>query len=151
MTPKQISIAISELLSTITTENGFESNAGNKVYRGKVKLEESMIPCIVLGEADDESLDQVNYGKTQKIKQKFVIDAWVPCDPDHPNDAAHDAIADIKKLLFTGVNAMGMGGALSKIVQRIRYVKRSIGPRPEGGAMVSGTVIIEIQYVEELA
>lgn len=151
MTPKEISIEVSNILSTITTENGYPSNAGKKVYRGRLNFDESMVPCIVLGEADDNPVDQNQYGRQVIVNQRFVVDAWVPCDPDNPNDAAHDAISDIKRLLFQNVNAMGAGGVLNKIVKKIKYVGRSIGPRPEGGEIVRGTVIFEVTYTENLA
>lgn len=151
MTPKSLSIALTELLKLITSANGFASNAGDKVYRGRQHLDESAVPCIVIGEADDVPTGEIQYGKTVSVKQRFVLDAWVASDPDNPNDAAHDAIADIKRVLFANVNATGGGGQLQNVCQRIRYVNRSIGQRPEGGNIVRGTVVIEVSFKEDLS
>lgn len=151
MTPKELSIALTNVLKTVTTENGFLSNAGANVYRGRLNFNDLDVPCIAIGEADDIPTGEIEYGRVISGKQRFVIDAYVPCDTDNPNDAAHDAISDIKRVLFKNVNATGGGGALQHVAQRIRYINRSIGPRPEGGAIVRGTVTIEVSFKEELA
>ena len=150
MKPKDIAIVLTNILKQITTANGYNTDIGHRVFRGRLKLDDDKIPCVVIGEEDDQVTDRVNYGKNVSITQGFVIDAYVRCDPDNPNDAAHDVIEDLKKALFTGQSNANPAGALAPHVRTLKYIRRHIGPRPEGADFVLGSITIETAYVETL-
>lgn len=150
MKPKEIAIILTDILKQITTANGYNTDAGQRVFRGRLKLDDDKIPCIVIGEEDDQVTGGANYFKQVSVNQGFVIEAYVKCDPDNPNDAAHDVIEDLKKALFTGQTNTNHAGALAPHVRTLKYIRRHIGPRPEGSDFVLGSITIETTYVETL-
>jgi hypothetical protein len=103
-----------------------------------------MVPCSVIIEGEDRPGD--NVGREEiKITQNYVLGGYVRCDPDHPNDAAHLVIKDIKKVLF------GQGPRLGGLVRSISYTGRDIGPRADGVPIVFAVVHVSIEYAECLA
>lgn len=141
-----IALAVSARLLTITPANGFQTNIGQKVMRGRKRLDESSLPCAVLIERDDKVLDQ---GRNTKVKlsQPFILEGHAVCDADNPNDVGHKIIADIKKAIFGEPILYGT----TKQPYQIKYVGRSIAPREDGIAVVSAAVEIAVEYVEELS
>ena len=61
-----------------------------------------MIPCSVVIEGDDVPA-RVSVGTRYNLDQRYVLFAYVPCDPANPNDAAHaeDSAAPGEVRLFT--------------------------------------------------
>lgn len=107
-------------------------------------VDDDMVPCSVIIEGEDRPGD--NVGREEiKITQNYVLGGYVRCDPDHPNDAAHLVIKDIKKVLF------GQGPRLGGRVRAISYTGRDIGPRADGVPIVFAVVHISIEYAECLA
>lgn len=135
-------------LEAVTVANGAETDLGRKVYRGVRKVDDSMLPCCVVVEGEDtpERQDSITH---VSLTQRYVLLAYVPCDPLQPNAAAHAAIRDLKRAIFTtgGKPDSWMG----RKVGRVRYRGRDIGPREDGLAFVVALIEIEIDYVENLA
>lgn len=145
---EDVSAEINSRLSTISVTNGFETNIGAKLTRGKRRLPaEDEVPCCNFIEGGDDVAD--TSGRTQtalvKVVQTYVIDAFDVCDPDNPNDKAHAMIRDIKKVLFKG------GRTFDGKVAEVVYKGRDIGARPDGVAIVQARVMIEVSFVEDLA
>lgn len=150
---KDISIAIATKLSDITVANGYNTDIGLSVYRGRRRVELANLPCCVIIEGEEEVVDQIRtmtaqgYSQrnvTGKLNQTYTIEAILECDPDDPNDAAHDAIADIKVALYKG--DLSLNGK----VTAISYRGRVISAREEGFNAISGAVIIGLDFVENL-
>ncbi|MGH7461960.1 MAG: hypothetical protein ACREMA_13175 [Longimicrobiales bacterium] len=142
-----IARVLSARLERITKANGFATDIGLRVYRGRRSLDaETDVPCVVLAEGNDtpqdDSLTLVS------ISQRYVCEAHVPCDPDHPNDAAHQIIADLKRAIFGGEPKHGM--RLDGHAKQLHYKGRAIGPREDGGETVSAGIHIDVLYVEDL-
>ena len=134
---------LTTMLSDITVAGGYNTDIGTTVYRGKRNVEDEQAPCCALIEGEDRVADQ---GPTQVVVDlDYAVVAYLPCDPDNPNDAAHKAIKDIKKLLFTG------GPRLNDKVKSIQYRGRDIGPRGDGVALVMAVVHFTIRFAETLA
>lgn len=124
----------------------YETEIGARVFRGRRNVGEEVVPCTVLLEGADTAESTVGRsGVTAKIVQRYTIGAYLPCDPDHPNDAAHAAIRDIKRAVF------GDGGRLGGAVHTVLYKGRDIGARADGVAIVFVTVDIDVTYVENLS
>lgn len=143
-----VAAEISDRLSTIRTANGFETEIGTNVFRGKRKLPaEDEIPLCILIEGDDRVDDDAGRQRTALIKvtQSYVIDGFGPCDPNNPNDAAHAMLRDIKKVLFK--DGRTFGGTVAEVT----YRGRDIGPRADGIAIVQCRVLIEVSFAEDLA
>lgn len=142
-----IALHISALLSSITVANGFETDIGTRVFRGKLSKVEDDVPCAVLIEAEDHVPD--DSGPTEIIvDQDFVIGGYVFCDPDNPNDAAHAVIRDIKRAVFPGEDR---DRSWNRLVKRVSYKGRDIGPRTDGVNIVFAVVRISVRYVEKLS
>lgn len=139
---------IATRLSTISIANGFETDIGRDVQRGRRKVpSDDEPPCCQLVEVNDEVMDAA--GRTQvslvKVSQPFVIDAFDACDSNNPNVQAHKMIRDIKRVLFKGGRTLG--GKASEVV----YMGKDIGPRPDGASLVQARVVIKVSFVEDLA
>ena len=66
-------------------------------------------------------------------------------DPDRPNVAGRQIVADLEKAVFSGDLTFGQG-----VVSAI-YKGRHIATREDGLKLASAAVMIELTYVENLA
>jgi hypothetical protein len=143
---------LTEVLGTIRTANGYLTDLGTLVYRGRLKHDEDRVPYAVLIEGEDKPGD-TGAQKDVTITQDFVLGAYVFCDVDNPNDAAHDAIKDIKKAVFSSDLARkqqaGARGANGR-VQNLTYKGKDIGPRADGRNIVFAVVHISVTFAEDL-
>lgn len=131
-----------------TVAQGAETNLGATVHLGRRHIDDTMIPCCVVIEGDDVP-DRGNVKTAVKLDQRYVLFAYVPCDPNNPNTAAHAAIRDLKRVLFNTAGAPDnrLGGKVREIV----YLGRDIGPRSDGAAFVLAAIEVGVEYVEDLA
>jgi hypothetical protein len=146
---EQIAAEIADRLATRTVALGAETNLGVKVYRGRTRIHDDMIPCSVVIEGDDVVARERGVGPTVKIEQRYVLMAYVPCDPDHPNDAAHKALRDLKRAIF--VTAGKPDATWGRKVKDVEYLGRDIGPRADGAAFVLAVIEIAVEFPESLA
>ena len=142
-TAKEIGTALAGNLATITSVNGYKTDMGLRVYKGRRSLDDSLTPCAVLAELPDQVADAIPHGTLILVKQRYVIEAHVPCDPNNPNDAAHDAIEDIKRMIF--------GREHHAQIRTLNYVGKAILPRQDGSAYVGASITIECTFKERLA
>lgn len=135
-------------LLTRVIAQGAETDIGAKVHLGRTKIDDTMIPCTVVIEADDQPA-RGRVGTQYEVTQRYIIFSYLPCDPDNPNVAAHAAIRDIKRAVFltAGKDDVTWGGKVRQVV----YQGRDIGPRADGAAFVVAAVEITVEYVERLA
>lgn len=140
----EISLAIAARMENVTIALGAETDIGEKVFRGRRSIDESQIPCSVIIEGSDTVQDRPGRLPSVSVTQRYVIAAYVPCDAQNPNDAAHAAIRDIKRAIFAG------DGTFAGKVLRVSYKGRDIGPRADGLPVVFVTVEIDVDYVEDL-
>ena len=139
----EIGELLSAELATITIANGYLTDIGLTVFRGKRNVEDDQAPCCALIEGEDRVADE---GPTQAVIDcDYAAVAYMPCDPDNPNDAAHLAIKDIKKLFFS------KGARMGNQVKKISYKGRDIGPRADGKPLVMAVVHFTIRFSETLA
>lgn len=139
---KDLAAAIAAVLATVTTANGYATDIGTKVYRGKRRIDVDDVPCCVLVEGNDT----VNDERKQEVKllQRYIVEAQVQCDPDNPNDAAHDVIADLKRALWKDPT---LGG----LVKQVHYKGRAMGPREDGENVVFAGIHFDCEWVENLS
>lgn len=145
-----IGLEVATRLATRTVALGAETNLGAAVFRGRRLIDDDQVPCVAIIEGNDE----VEEGESRrsldtKITQHYVMLAYVPCDPANPNDAAHAAIRDMKRALFT--TAGQPDRTLGEKVKRVRYRGRDIGPRADGAAFVVASIEVSVEFVEDLA
>jgi hypothetical protein len=140
-----IAAELAARLARIRTANGFETEIGRDVKRGKRKVPaDDAPPCVVMIEGNDDPQDRPGRIPMVLVQQSYMFDAFDRCDPDNPNDQAHKMIRDLKRTIFAGDATLG--GKVSKVI----YQGRDIGPRPDGAALVQVRVLIDVEFVEDL-
>lgn len=142
-TAKDIAVAITSRIQGISVANGFLTDIGTRVFRGKRRLDESLLPCVVISEGDDQVAEHLR--TSARIIQRYEIEGHAECDTDHPNDKAHDIISDLKRALFNGEPTFGGP------VKKIEYRGRNIVPREDGFNAVAASIRIDISYVDQLS
>ncbi len=145
---EDVAAELKRRIALCTIALGAETDIGNKVFQGRRHVDDSMIPCATIIEADDTP-DRVNVSTQYEIAQRFVIFAYVPCDPNDPNVGAHKAIRDLKRAVFltNGQEDTKWG----RTVREVRYLGRDIGPRADGASFVIGAIEIMVSWVENMA
>lgn len=152
---RDIAQHLTTLMAGISKVNGFETDIGAQVFRGKRKIDDTQVPCAVILEGEDKPGSEQGRG-SQQITQSYVLGGYAECDPDQPNDTAHQIISDIKKALFTNTDATRVDLAKGTVsfggrVKSVEYRGRDIGPRTDGVPIVFAVVHIDVTYVENLA
>jgi hypothetical protein len=137
-----IAQTLATIIGTIRTANGYATDIGAQVFRGKRKLDESDPPCSTIFEGED--MEQAQQGPAVRLRQRYVVEGVSTCDPDNPNDAAHAIIADIKKAVWRNDEPFGVG-------VEVRYAGRSIGTREVGSTLIAAAIELEIVFAENLA
>lgn len=140
-----IAAMIASRVGQITVANGYNTDIGLRVFRGRMALNVKDLPCIVLAEEGD-SVQEVK-GTKVRLTQRYTIEGHDVCDPVQPNDKAHEILKDIKRSIFGG--DLSFGGALRP--NDLAYSGRSIAARDDGTAICAASVDIEISYVEDLS
>jgi hypothetical protein len=136
---------IARRMALIRLVNGYETEIGVKVWRGRRKIPaDEDIPVTLITEGDDNPGSKPNR-TVQQVVANFVIDGFDACDPNNPNDKAHAMLRDMKKAIFHD------GGQFNGKVREINYLGRDIGPRPDGAGFVQARIVIEVEFVESLA
>lgn len=142
---EDIALLIQARMLQITQANGYETDIGSRLLRGARKVDDTWVPCGVI----IEGVDRVDNGPSSrtasaKVEQHYVLGGYLKCDPQHPNDAAHKVIRDLKKAIFA--DGTTLGGKVTKV----EYKGRDIGPRTDGVAIVFAIIEITVTYVENL-
>lgn len=141
---------LTSLLAGITVSNGYNTDIGLRVYRGRRRIDDEQIPCAVLLEGNDTPGDNISR-ESIKITQAYVLGGYTGCDPDNPNDAAHAIIKDLKKAIFKGGLLPNGSVNFDGQVRSVQYRGRDIGPRADGKAVVFAVIFIDITFAETLA
>lgn len=143
-----VATEIVQRLGGIAVASGCETGIGAKVYQGLRRIDDEMIPCCVVIEGDD-SPGQFQLNGDLQIEQKYVLYAYLECDPLNPNVKAHAAIRDMKRALFLTDGKPDKRWA--RRVVEVKYLGRDIGPRTDGAKFVLAAIEVAVDYVENLA
>lgn len=136
-------------LLACTVAQGAETNIGSAVYLGRRSaIDKTQIPCLVVLEGDDMP-EPANTRTEYQIVQQYALLAYLPCDVNNPNVAAHAALRDMKRAVFLTAGTPDV--RLGNRVKRVEYLGRDIGPRADGEAFVLAILEISVTYVENLA
>jgi hypothetical protein len=148
-TATEIAAEIEARVGQIRTANGFATDIGATVFRGRIAVNDEDVPCVSIIEGTDSVLSTPGRAALWKIEQHYALVGYVPCDPANPNDAAHALITDLKRAIFktNGKADATFGGK----VLEIHYKGRNIGPRADGAPIVMGIVEIAVVFAESLS
>lgn len=145
-TAKTIAQRLTARLQAITQANGYRTDLGLCVYRGRLAIDEDTPQSVTVAELDEAALQKPGRRSALcKLTQRYAIEALSLCDPDHPNDTAHDLIHDMQRAIFGPLDP-SLGGA----AMDLRYLTRRINPRDFGTTRVLAAIEIEVDYVEDL-
>ena len=124
----RILMAVTECLKGISKANGYSTDLGGNVFRGRVIFgDNDPIPLVSILEAPlpDEPDPTPPAGGAWKGTWRLMIQGWVDDDKNHPTDPAHYLLADVKKALAEerkkmirpgrGNDIFGMGGKVTDI------------------------------------
>lgn len=140
-----VAIELSTRLAKITIANGFNTDIGLRVMRGRRRIDDSHVPCIAIAEGMDHVIPGPGRFANAEIEQAYHFLAYDVCHPDHPNDKAHLIIKDLKRAVFSD------GATLGGQVKKVDYKGRDIGPRGDGVGIVCASIEIVVKFVEDLA
>lgn len=138
----ELAITLTTRLSEITIANGYNTDIGARVFRGKRSIGEGAVPCVIIVEGDDTPTSDAL--RNVAIDQAYSIEAHDACDPNNPNDKAHLILVDIKRAIF------GKDQNLDGLARKLEYKGRSILPREDGLAIVTAGISINVRYVDDL-
>lgn len=144
----EISAEVKRRLETRTIALGAETDIGRKVYLGKRDISAALVPCCSIIEGDDIPA-RGNARTDYLIDQRFAVLAYVECDDEDPNVAAHAAVRDIKRAVFTtdGKSDPDLGKRAAKTT----YLGRQIAARAAGEKFILVVVEFSVEYVENVA
>jgi hypothetical protein len=138
-----LALEVSSRLSAITVANGYATDIGLSVKRGKRRLAIEDVPVLVLLEGDDRA--EARTRRTAKLAQQYTAEGHMECaDPDNPNDTAHLMLADIKRAVFSG------DYRFENRVAELNYIGRAIGAREDGTNICFASVTFELVFSEDL-
>lgn len=143
-TASGVAAELASRLASIKKSNGYHTDIGVRVLRGRRKIDDNVVPCAVLVEGLDEVTPHQSRIPQADITQGYVLVGYDECHPDHPNDKAHLILKDLKRAVFCD------GMTLDSKVRKVEYKGRDIGPRADGVGIVCASIEIEVKYVEDL-
>lgn len=141
-----IAAYITGLLEQITKANGYNTDIGLNVMRGRRKIDDSHLPCAVIIEGEDKP-DGPSGRYEVVLDQDFVVGGYDFCDPNNPNDQGHLIVKDIKKALW---NRDTQADNLGRRVKSCKYMGKDIGPRADGEPMIFAVVHLQVRFAETL-
>jgi len=144
-TSQAVADEVAARLARISRANGFETDIGLRLFKGRKAIDDAQIPCCVLIEGTDTATDRPGRLPSVSIRQRYMAAAYVTCDPNNPNLAAHAAVRDVKRAIFAGDASFG-----GKVL-RVAYAGRDIGVRADGSPTVYVSVEIDVDFVEDLS
>lgn len=142
----ELAAHLASLAANVLAANGYATDIGLRVFRGRMSLNREDLPCVVLVEGDETVIDQKN--AKVNVDTTFVLEGHDVCDPEQPNDKGHLIVADLKKAVF-GAD-LTLGGRL-RSKDEIKYLGKAIGQRPEGGDVIAASISFSIAQVEDLS
>jgi len=142
-TASDIALELSTRLATISVANGYNTEIGARVFRGRRDLEAQSVPCVVIAELEDVVLDKSGRnGRHVKLAQVYAIEGHDACSADHPNDKAHLILEDLKRAVF--------GTPFVVTVSSVDYRGRTIGVRDAGAGAIAAAIRIAVEFSENL-
>lgn len=144
---RDIAVAISSAVGEISIANGYNTDIGLSVFRGKMTFSPDEMPCSVVVEGEDVVLEQ--RFRDVRLKQRYLLESHrrlLEAEIGNPNDIAHLMIVDLKRSIFKDPT---LGGIIDK--NKIEYAGRNIGVREDGQPFISASIEIDVEFSEDLS
>lgn len=143
VTADTIAAEIERRLALIATTASYITNVGTRVLPGRLKLDPTEIPCVVVVEGDDRVREQTRNGLAH-LTQAYTVEGHAECDPDRPNDTGRAIVADLKRAIF------GEPFAIDGRVLPVLYRGRTLLQREPGTKITAASIRFEVEFAEDL-
>jgi hypothetical protein len=147
---------MTEVLKEITVANGYASDIGDNVFRGRIVFgEETPIPSLAILEVPIP-IDQLPSPRSAVVTKgpwELMVQGWVKDDRDNPTDNAHILMADVKKRLIQERAKIDEGGifGLPRNVLEMYIGAGVVRPPEEISAKAYFWLTITLEFSENLA
>jgi hypothetical protein len=139
---------LSTLLQSITTANGFETNAGQRVFRARQSIEKREVDCVNVWEGQ-ETPQAASQGRDKMDMRLLVhIEGHVEARRDDTGERLGKIKADIKRAICSGSRNGGLPDPPNRPFATILYLGSEPLPRPDGSDTESVTLTFSINYPE---
>lgn len=145
--PKQIAAKLATRLGTIKVVNGYNTNAGNSIVRGRRSFGETDLssnPAISVW-INDATAGQGNRDRME-VAIGIIIEGFFIIDTDNPDDDAEDLLGDIRKALLLSTDQYVYDSVSSKNLVSSFFPTGWVKELPEDGSKI-GSVQLRIDAV----
>lgn len=151
MSIEDIGAEIASRLAACTVAAGAETDLGTRVYRGRRRIDDAQIPCVVVVEGSSQSLADDDRVGDVLHAMDVALHAYLPCDADNPNVAAHAALRDLKRALWPKLSGNRIDASLGKRARAVRFTTQDIAPRADGAGFVLAVLQVSVEVAEDLS
>ncbi len=147
--------ALTSALQEITVANGYATELGVNVYRGKEYFSDDQpVPMVAILESPDEDFQEPapEFSGHNAGTWRIFIQGWVEDDMENPTDPAHILMADVKKRLAIEAKKgrdfaiFGMGST----VTRLRFSPGVVRPPDAISGRAYFWLVLHLGLVEDL-
>lgn len=152
MSLEAIGAELATRLAARTVAQGAETDLGLRVFRGKRRVDDAQMPCSVVIEGSSSPIDDLNRAGEVLHSMDIALHAYVPCDPDNPNVAAHAALRDLKRAVWPLVTTepRRIDTNLGRLASKLSFQGQDIAPRADGAGFVLAVLQISVEVSEDL-
>ena len=130
-------------LEQIQTANGFATDAGLRISRGRKKFASNeTFPLLFIHEGEESVSKRM--GITNHLEMPVSIEGFIEADINNPLDDGHKLLADIKKSLSPALSQN------RRLIFNWEYQGRVINPPDDGSRYTNVTVQVVLHWAEEL-
>lgn len=138
---EQIIAALKSRAETIFIANGYRTDAGAHVFRGRQSLDVDDLPCVILWPGEMTEIER-HVGSTRaRWELAIVIEAVITADPNAPGTLADALCADLM---------LGLVGELDETLGGLTTALHIDGlrtdPRDDGGVTEGASLTLRAEY-----
>lgn len=140
---------IVDRLETISVANGYNTDAGSHVFRGRTYIDEdNELPGLTVIENDEQGTEAQVSGTQVRETTGYEVHGLITADPNNPLDAGHQLVADIKRALFQHPSGPEFE-TLPKSGATLEYLGRQVLSSPLGSELAEVMVQLNVSHSEQ--
>lgn len=145
--------ALTSALQQITVSNGYRTELGNNVFRGRNRFGETdPLPMVSILENPEQPESRAsNYsGKSLEVNS-LIIQGFTKDEFANPTDPAHDLMADVIKVIALEKRKVEEGTGLGEVgIKDIRVGQYVVRPSDEVSSEAYGYVFVDVEFVNDM-